>query len=807
MSVQQDQQQRLLQPSGVMQQQASSIEQQKQQLIQAQQQRGVSEASSIDSSSQIGQSGIIDSQDNVWLKMQILKEKYFHDMKDLYNMLLTRSQQPMPPEQLQKLSHYKTVLQRMMPYLVAHKGSLPKEFKQDKVDAFEKQIVSIMETFKRRKQTPQPTQQQITPPAPGASEGQAIQQQTQQPAQNLQQDKIVQQTPQMSASVTTSLQSNNSLNNSLAILQPAVTSLQQQNTVNAAQSTTSTSLPGVSANTLNQKHISSFPQSSMNSLQQSNANGMPQQQQLQPEQQQLMQQQQRMLKDQELKQHLQQRQLQQQQQQMQMMQQQKQQQQVAQLMQAQQNQHLQPMLDSLSDIKAPKPTAVLKQALLHPQQHQMSPRTIIQQLQQQKTTSSQTVSSPKMSSPPQMSPQSDLQNVGTNALQIPKIGTPLQAATPPLLLPSPSLLPVSSPSLDDSEMKPPPTAISTVATATSVQSLQSSAATPSNGPSIAIGTPGFSVSPLLAEGTASPPGRAQTFPPGAFSEEGQTVTEPPMDRLVKLINSMSSKALSSAIGDIQSLISLSDKLGGSAPGSQSRAAVGEDLAQVTKCRSQPRKLSSQEGSTVNKKSKRRIDSVALSVVSSNGSVSNSLQIMNGVEALEMESTATSRIKRSKVEASQTLHEDIRQINEHLIDTWVEINDDGVEVVATDGREGTIVTCFYNAVAMSVNIPFDNSCHHMVSLSPLQLLVPSYYPESSPVVLTDPMAPGYNHPISHLAREKFASIARCLPQPVSLGAMVRAWDESARNAIAEAASALGGGCFSSSFGTWESCISA
>lgn len=79
----------------------------------------------------------------------------------------------MPAEQLQKLKHYKDVLQRMIPYLRVPKDRVPKEFNQDKVDAFEKQIVNIMETFKKRRQPqaaapggPPPPGQ--PPPAPQA---------------------------------------------------------------------------------------------------------------------------------------------------------------------------------------------------------------------------------------------------------------------------------------------------------------------------------------------------------------------------------------------------------------------------------------------------------------------------------------------------------------------------------------------------------------------------------------------------------------------------------------------------------------
>lgn len=59
--------------------------------------------------------------------------------------------QPMPAEQLQKLKHYKDVLHRMIPYLRVPQNRVPVEFNKEKVDAFEKQIKNIMETFQRRR--------------------------------------------------------------------------------------------------------------------------------------------------------------------------------------------------------------------------------------------------------------------------------------------------------------------------------------------------------------------------------------------------------------------------------------------------------------------------------------------------------------------------------------------------------------------------------------------------------------------------------------------------------------------------------
>lgn len=198
--------------------------------------------------------------------------------------------------------------------------------------------------------------------------------------------------------------------------------------------------------------------------------------------------------------------------------------------------------------------------------------------------------------------------------------------------------------------------------------------------------------------------------------------------------------------------------------------------------------------------------MALTVVSSDGSVVNSLQKLNSPD-WETESTATSNIKRPRIEISQSLEEEINYINEQLIDTRVEVDVDGIDATAADGKEGVVVTCTYNAVSLNPSIPFQSSLFHMVPFSPLRLFIPAYYPECSPIVLVDESAPNFNHPFSRLAREEFYRAVRSFLPLVKLADMVRAWDASARSAVIEAATLQGGGCFSSTFGLWEGCVSA
>jgi PAX-interacting protein 1 len=128
------------------QQQPSSIEQQKQLL----QQRGLSEVSSttMESSGQTGQPTAADWQEKVYQRLQNLKDMYHPEIEELYKKLSMKCRQPMLPDQSEKLKHYRNTLQRMMQYLQVPKSSIPPGFKEDKVDAFEKQIQAILNSFK-----------------------------------------------------------------------------------------------------------------------------------------------------------------------------------------------------------------------------------------------------------------------------------------------------------------------------------------------------------------------------------------------------------------------------------------------------------------------------------------------------------------------------------------------------------------------------------------------------------------------------------------------------------------------------------
>lgn len=104
-----------------------------------------------------------------------------------------------------------------------------------------------------------------------------------------------------------------------------------------------------------------------------------------------------------------------------------------------------------------------------------------------------------------------------------------------------------------------------------------------------------------------------------------------------------------SVDDISSVVSMVDRIAGSAPGNGSRAAVGEDLVAMTKCRLQARNFFTQDGPTGTKKMRRSTSAMPSNVVSSVGSVNDSMRHLNGSDAFELESTATSSIKRPRNE--------------------------------------------------------------------------------------------------------------------------------------------------------------
>lgn len=384
----------------------------------------------------------------------------------------------------------------------------------------------------------------------------------------------------------------------------------------------------------------------------------------------------------------------------------------------------------------------------------------------------------------------------------------MQSANSPFVVPSPSTPLAPSPMPGESEKLN--SGISLITNAGNIGHHQTTGAL-APPPSLAIGTPGISASPLLAEFTSldGNHGNASTMVSGKSS-----VTEQPLERLIKVVKLMSPKALSASVSDIGSVVSMIDRIAGSAPGNGSRAAVGEDLVAMTKCRLQARNFITLDGAAGTRKMRRYTSAMPLNVVSSAGSVNDSFKQLAGSETSDLESTATSSAKRPRIEVNHALLEEIREINQRLIDTVVDISHEDVDpaaaaAAAAEGGEGTIVKCSFSAVALSPNLKSQYTSTQMSPIQPLRLLVPTNYPNSSPILLDKfpvEISKEYED-LSVKAKSRFSISLRSLSQPMSLGEIARTWDVCARAVISEYAQQSGGGSFSSRYGAWENCLSA
>ncbi|XP_019448069.1 PREDICTED: mediator of RNA polymerase II transcription subunit 15a-like isoform X2 [Lupinus angustifolius] len=814
-SLQRDMQQKL-HASGSLPQQQSIVDQQKQ-LYKPQRPIPETSSTSLDSTAQTGQPNGDDWQEEVYQKIKTMKENYLPELNEMYQKVATKLQQhdslshQPKTDQLERLKVFKMMLERIITFLQVPKSNILPNFKE-KMGSYEKQIINFINTNRPRKAMSS-LQPGHLPPSHVHSMSQAQPQVTQSQSHENQMNSQLQ--TNMQGSVGTMQQ-----NNSMASMQRnsmSGVSTTQQNMMNSMQPGTNIdSGQGNAMNSMQQVLVSSLQQNPVSAPQQPNINSLssqggvnviqPNLNPIQPgssmlQHMQLKQQQeQNMLQSQQFKQQYHQRQLIQRQQQLN----QPTKQQLPAQLQTHQIQQLNQMND-VNDTKMRQEIGVKPGAL---QQHIISNHRSTYPHQPMKQENLFPVSSPQLlqTASPQMpqhsSPQVDQQN---NLPYLTKAATPLQSANSPFVVPIPS--PPLAPSMPrDSEKSF--SGVSLLSNAANVGHQQTGgAAVPAQ--SLAIGTPGISASPILAE--FSGPDIAHGNNALAATSGKSTVTEQPIERLIKVVQSMSSKALSAAVNDIGAVVSTNDRIAGSAPGNGSRVAVGEDLVAVTNCRLQARNFITQDGGSGTRKMKRCINATPLNVISSAGSMTDSIKLLTAFEASELESLMSTSIKKPRVEACHALLEEIKKVNQRLIDTVVDISDEDIDqtaaVIGAEGAEGTVVTCSYTAVALSPSLKSQYASSQMSPIQPLRVLVPTSYPNCSPIFLDKfPVETSKeNEDLSMKARSRFSISLRGLSQPMSLGVIAKTWDTCARAVICEHAQKSGGGSFSSKHGSWEDCL--
>ncbi|KAL9405458.1 hypothetical protein Peur_002430 [Populus x canadensis] len=827
--LQHDLQQRF-QASGSLLQQQNVTDQQKQ-LYQSQRALPETSPTSLDSTTQTGHVNGNDWQEEIYQKIKVMKETYFPEINEIYQRIAAKLPQhdshPQQPKSEQhdkqhdKLKVLKTMLEHLIMFLQVPKNNIKLNFKE-KLGYYENRILNFLNTSRPRKPVPNLQQGQL--PQLHMQPMQRPQSQVPQLQSHENQLNPQLQSMNLQGAVPTMQQNNvpSLPHNSLSSLSGVSTS--QPNKMNPMQSASNLdSGQGNALSSLQQAPVGSVQQNPVSSSQPTNFNtlstqsgvsmlqsNIPLQLNSNMIQQQHLKQQ--MLQTQQLKQQFQQRQPQQQQhlmQKQQMLQQQQLHQQAKQQLPAQMQTQQIPQSHQMNDVNEMKlrQGIGIKPAVFQP--HLSTGQRTAFPHQQMKPGSSFPISSPQMlqHASPQLqqhsSPQIDQQNLLPS---LTKTGTPLQSANSPFVVPSPSTPLAPSPVPGDSEK--PISGISSLANGGNI--VHQPTVAQATAPSLAIGTPGISASPLLAEFTS---------PDGAHGGALTTVSgksnvmEQPHERMIKAVKSLSPKALSASVSDIGSVVSMIDRIAGSAPGNGSRAAVGEDLVAMTKCRLQARNFFNQDGMTGSKKMRRHTSAMPLNVASSAGSVSDSFKQFTGPETSDLESTVTSSVKRPKIEANHALLEEIREINQRLLDTVVDISDEDVDstaaAAAAEGGGGTFVKCSFIAVALSPNLKAQYISAQMSTIQPLRLLVPTNYPNCSPILLDKfpfEVSKEYED-LSIKAKFRFSISLRSLSQPMSLGDIARTWDVCAHAVISEHAQQSGGGTFSSKYGSWENCVSA
>ncbi|MBA0622984.1 hypothetical protein Godav_008482, partial [Gossypium davidsonii] len=837
---------------------------------------------SLDSTAQTGHSNGGDWQEEVYqkllanhpvpdlmLQIKAMKETYFSELNEMHQKISAKLLQQPKSEQLEKLKIFKTMLERILHFLTVSKANIVPAFK-DKLSSYEKQIINFINTNRPRKpvsalqqgQLPPPHMHSMQQPQPQNNQTQSHDNQMNPQLQSI---NLQGSMPTMQPNNMTSLQHNtlSSLPGVSTAQQTMLNSLQPGSNLDPGQGNALGSMQQVAPGSLQQNPASTSQQANLNSLSsqsglsvlQQNMNPLQSNSNMLQHQHMKQQQEQQILQSQKYKQQLQQqRQMQHQimQQKHQLMQQQ--QQQAKQQLPTQLQAHQMPQLHQMNDVNDMKQGISVKPGVF--QQHLPAGQRQTYTHQQLKPGAQFPISSPQLhpAASPQMpqhsSPQIDQQSLLPS---ISKTGTPLQSANSPFVVPSPSTPLAPSPMPGESEKPAPGT--SSLSNAANIGHQQGTGVH-AGSQSLAIGTPGISASPLLAEFTDGTHANVLTT-----VSSKSNITEQPLERLMKAVKSMSPTALCASVSDIGSVVSMTDRIAGSAPGNGSRAAVGEDLVAMTKCRLQARNFITQDGMSGTKKMRRHTSAMPLNVVSSVGSINDSFKQLTGSETSDLESTATSTVKKPRIEfsakylcqinhlftllahftvhnyfenimfpetliellscmlvdyyvfhymANHALLEEIREINQQLIDTVVDISDEDVDpgtvAIAAEGGEGTVVKCSFNAVALSSNLKSQYMSAQMSPIQPLRLLVPTNYPNCSPVLLDKfPVEVSKEYEdLSVKAKSKFSISLRTLSQPMSLGEIARTWDVCARAIISEHAQQSGGGSFSSKYGTWENC---
>ncbi|KAF7824785.1 mediator of RNA polymerase II transcription subunit 15a-like [Senna tora] len=317
-----------------------------------------------------------------------------------------------------------------------------------------------------------------------------------------------------------------------------------------------------------------------------------------------------------------------------------------------------------------------------------------------------------------------------------------------------------------------------------------------------IGTPGISSSPLL-EGCNNL--NEGSHNPTVNSDE----PSPAMQRLLKVMKSMSPTSLSESINEIRDVVQLSDL--SSAPFRGPKDVIGSNMVEDLSADARARYSSSGGFLPREQKMRRCGNAMTLYTAATHVTTTDLIKPLTDADKPDLNSI-TSQTDWPMIEENYALLEEIKKVNKSLMDTEVLLNEEdtipSVAAAAAKHGEGLIVKCFFRAVTVNLNQAPHFVSNQMPIINPLWLLVPTSYPTCSPILLDEMPLELSQDPynLSMKANLKLQTCLRNLTHPWSLGDVAKLWDKCAREAICDYAQKLGGGTFTSKYGGWETCSS-
>ncbi|KAB8094746.1 hypothetical protein EE612_022039 [Oryza sativa] len=174
-------------------------------------------------------------------------------------------------------------------------------------------------------------------------------------------------------------------------------------------------------------------------------------------------------------------------------------------------------------------------------------------------------------------------------------------------------------------------------------------------------------------------------------------------------------------------------------------------------------------------------------------------------AFEDESSGEYNAKRQKtqVNANDALVDEIKTINNKLVDTVMNIADEnGTDEIIYQNGGGMLIKLSYNSMSLSPSLKSLFAASEMTIVMPVKLLVPADYPKSSPILVDNDDEQRRLSDISYAVAVAFGCAVDELPEPRSIEAMAMAWDGCVRRAVTEVAHRHGGGTFSSRHNQWR-----